>query len=389
VRIRIVWDDLLADFRDGMRFARNAAAANGREREVLTQILKSAAAAVLAWTVADRLLQLPLPYVAPLAAMLMVSTTVYRSALSGVRRVFAVAIGVVLALLVANWAPSTELAMAIVLPLTLLLGQWRRLGDQGLYSAFAALFMITFGQPEGGYVLYRLLETGLGVVVGTAINLLVFPPVHVRSVRDAAQRSAGDASQLLRDIADGLRADWSEEDVRIWARRAAGLDDRVSELRETSRAGKPAIQSPEADHREVRTGEQIPAGHRTHRPAVESVQTITDTLSDAASDRDSDKALTPQFLTRYSALLHSAAATLGTQLSGRATENNPARQDKPPAPMSEQLVDVEQQLARQDNRPATPGQQVGGSLLLAARQLTHDLEGSRQGFQPAATADPR
>jgi uncharacterized membrane protein YgaE (UPF0421/DUF939 family) len=377
VRARGVWDDLRADFRDGVRFAHSAVATNGREREVLTQILKAGAAAVLAWAVADRLLQLPLPYVAPLAAMLMVSTTVYRSVLSGVRRVVAVAIGVVLALLVANWAPSKELAMAIVLPVTLLLGQWRRLGDQGLYSAFAALFMITFGQPEGGYVLYRLLETGLGVVMGTAINLLVFPPVHVRSVRDAAQRAAGDASQLLRDIADGLRADWSEEDARIWARRAAGLDDRVSELRETLRLGRESLRF---NPRKRVTGKSEPVSR--YRPvteridrAAESVQTITDALSDAAVDRDSDNALTPQFLARYSALLHSAAATLGTQLSGRATENNPARQDQPTTPMSEQLVDVEQQLARQNSRPATPGQEVGGSLLLAARQLAHDLQG--------------
>jgi uncharacterized membrane protein YgaE (UPF0421/DUF939 family) len=377
VRARAVLDDLRADSRDGVRFARNAVASNGREREVLTQILKAAAAAVLAWAVADRLLQLPLPYVAPLAAMLMVSTTVYRSVLSGVRRVVAVAIGVVLALLVANWAPSKELAMAIVLPVTLLLGQWRRLGDQGLYSPFAALFMITFGQPEGGYVLYRLLETGLGVVVGTAINLLVFPPVHVRSVRDAAQRAAGDASQLLRDIADGLPADWSDEDARIWSHRAAGLDDRVSELRETLRLGRESLRF---NPRKRVTGKSESVSRyrqvteRIDR-AAESVQTITDALSDAAMDRDSDKALTPQFLARYSALLHSAAATLGTQLSGRATGNNPARQDQPTAPMSEQLVDVEQQLARQSSRPATPGQEVGGSLLLAARQLTHDLEG--------------
>jgi hypothetical protein len=238
VRLPAVWDAAVADAGDGGLFVRNAIRQNGREREIIAQALKSAFAAVLAWTVASRLLALPLPYIAPLSAMLMVSATVYCSVLSGVRRVIAVAVGVVLALLVATWAPSKELALAIVLPVTLLLGQRRRLGDQCLYAAFAALFMITFGQPEGGYVLSRLAETGLGVIIGTAINLLIFPPVHIRSVRDAAQRAATAASELQRDIASALTSNWDEQDARDWARRAECLDDRTYELREALRWGR-------------------------------------------------------------------------------------------------------------------------------------------------------
>jgi uncharacterized membrane protein YccC len=285
--------------------------------------------------------------------------------------VIAVAVGVVLALLVATWAPSKELALAIVLPVTLLLGQRRRLGDQCLYAAFAALFMITFGQPEGGYVLSRLAETGLGVIIGTAINLLIFPPVHIRSVRDAAQRAAMAASELLRDIASALTSDWDEQDARDWARRAERLDDRTYELREALRWGRESLRF---NPRRRITSKTEPVS--TYQPvadrvarAAEPIQTITDALSDASRDR----ALTPEFTARYSALLESAAAALGTQLTGRATKDNPAQYDPPTADMGELLNDTAQLLAEQHYSLGTPDEEIASSLLLAARQLDQDL----------------
>src|SRR5699024_10742741 len=119
----------------------------------------------------------------------------------------------------------TELALAVLVPVTVLVGRWDRLGDQGLYVPFTALFMITIGGVTGPYLLSRLAETALGVSVGTAVNLLVFPPVRVRTIKDADRRVGEEVQETLRDMAEGLRDEWNTDDAWHWADRADRLND--------------------------------------------------------------------------------------------------------------------------------------------------------------------
>ncbi|MFF8652378.1 hypothetical protein ACF06D_29640 [Streptomyces griseoluteus] len=70
---------------------------------------------------------------------------------AGLQQLVAIAVGTIVATAVGLLLPHTEVAMAVVLPLVLLLGQWHRLGSQGIYTASGALFTLTAGPGVAVY----------------------------------------------------------------------------------------------------------------------------------------------------------------------------------------------------------------------------------------------
>ena len=61
------------------------------------QLVKTAAAAVIAWVVAKEVFGLPQPFLAPWAALLTIHATVYRTMARGLQQAAAAVIGVLLA----------------------------------------------------------------------------------------------------------------------------------------------------------------------------------------------------------------------------------------------------------------------------------------------------
>ncbi|MBO0830279.1 MAG: hypothetical protein J2P24_21100 [Streptosporangiales bacterium] len=145
----------LRQVRYGLRSARSEVAAlvrtasrvreQGPEREQLIQSGKSAGAALLAWVVAAYLLNSPVALMAPWVALVLVQATVYRSVLKGVQQLVAIAVGAVFALAVQLAVGNTLIALAISLPVMLLLGQWRHFGAEGIYGATTVLFVLAYG----------------------------------------------------------------------------------------------------------------------------------------------------------------------------------------------------------------------------------------------------
>ena len=131
----------------GRRVLRRIAAGPGRERDLLAQSLKAAAAGVLAWVIASDWLNMPLAFLAPWVAVVMVDSTVYRSVIKSVQQLLTVVIAVFVAtggyLLIGN----RTAALALVLVLTMPLANWRELGDPGIYGPLTAIFVLTSGQP--------------------------------------------------------------------------------------------------------------------------------------------------------------------------------------------------------------------------------------------------
>ncbi|CAM5734031.1 hypothetical protein SMICM304S_05212 [Streptomyces microflavus] len=82
----------------------------------------------------------------------------------------------------------TMAAMLLTLPFMMLLGNYRRFGNQGIYGATTALFVITAGVSSTSTVGHRLLETLIGAAIGLLVNAFVLPPVHLRSVRERRAR---------------------------------------------------------------------------------------------------------------------------------------------------------------------------------------------------------
>ncbi|MBM3715689.1 MAG: FUSC family protein [Actinobacteria bacterium] len=173
--------------------------------ERLLLAAKTAAAAVLAWYLAPLvpLASSEYSYYAPLGVLVSMYPTVARSAMSGAQAILGLAVGIGLGLgslaLVGAGMPRGA-AVAVVIGLGVLLSGVRALGVGRDWVAIAALFVLLLGGADpDGYSVSYLVTMAFGVLVGVAVNLLVFPPLRVRS-----------ADRRLTQLRDDLASDLDE-----------------------------------------------------------------------------------------------------------------------------------------------------------------------------------
>jgi uncharacterized membrane protein YccC len=219
----------------------------------LRQIAKATLAAVLAWSLASLLLPREATWIAPATAVIMVHATVYKTLTNGLRRVVAVAVGVILAGGIGSLLGLSILSLVLVVPPALVAARWRQMGRHGSDVATTAVLMLSFGAAsQEHYLLAYLLATAIGTLCGIAINIVLWPPLYRRRPAAAMRMLSKEAASLLRDIADGLRHDWDLSDLPDWRQRAVRLDELL-----------PAARAVVADGAESRRYNL----RRVHRPA--------------------------------------------------------------------------------------------------------------------------
>ncbi|MBV7698327.1 aromatic acid exporter family protein [Streptomyces sp. TRM70350] len=211
---------------------RRACAAPGRERDLAVQVVKAALAAWVAWAVVGWWLRAPMAFVAPWVAVVLVESTVYRSVAHGLQQLAAIAFGTAAATVGVLSLDNAMAAMALVLPVAVLLGSWRHLGSQGIYAATGALFVLTDPNVTVIRSGARIAEAVFGALVGIAVNALIRPPVYLRNTRAALEDAAGEAHDILSAVAEGLRQDaWDGHRAEGWHERALRLSRLVDQAR--------------------------------------------------------------------------------------------------------------------------------------------------------------
>ncbi|WP_051393183.1 FUSC family protein [Glycomyces arizonensis] len=372
---RIGWYAVLDDVERARRFLHGLGRSGSGARETAKQALKAGLAAAVAWVLAVYVLHLPLPYVAPWTAMIMVRTTVYWSVLSAGRQVAAVVLGVVMAYLAGAALPTTELALAVLVPVAFLMSRWDRLGDQGIYVPFTALFMVTIGNLGGAYVLSRLGEAALGVAVGTAVNLLIFPPVRVRTVGDADMSAGGDIGQLLRDMAAGIRDEWDADDTSDWVDRADRLDDRIWDVRQKLRRGRESLRlNPRRPlGRYKRAVDRYRAATDLMGRSTDAIQSIADSLDQVSHDDTPYRKLDPEFSEQYAKVLDAAADALDERLDRLVSDDPDAPDDDPATAVPSKALDVLEGNINPRLAESSAAIELKGALLVAARRLLREL----------------
>ncbi|MGA4847277.1 FUSC family protein [Streptomyces sp. G5(2025)] len=231
------WNALTQDASALWRSARRAVTTSGPERDTTVQSLKAAGAGVLAWALAGWWWSAPMALLAPWTALFLVQSTVYRSVRSAMQQLAVVMLGTLLAAGAAVLTGNNSLAaMAIVLPITVLLSTYARFGTQGVYAPTAALFVLAYGTYSGIDILHRLFETLLGAVIGIAVNALVLPPVHGRDVWHLRKRLPQESADLLHTVADGIEEEtYDAKKAQGWYDRAQRLTDLMTDLRTARR----------------------------------------------------------------------------------------------------------------------------------------------------------
>src|SRR5262245_3536475 len=109
----------------------------------VTQLTKTVVAAVVAWVLAASVLDLPQPFLAPWAALLVVQSTVYRTYSQGLRQVAAAVIAVLLAAVVGNAFGLDTVGVAVLLAVGLVLGSVPWFGTEATTIAATGLVVLT------------------------------------------------------------------------------------------------------------------------------------------------------------------------------------------------------------------------------------------------------
>lgn len=214
------------------RAARAACGGPGRERDLVVQSLKAAGAALLAWLVASGWLGDPMALMAPWAALVLVQATVYGSLRQAAQQWTAICAGTLFASAAQAVTADTLGALTLSLPVLMLLANWPRFGDQGIYAATTAVFTLASGAVSASAVGHRVGQAALGAVIGVAVNALVLPPVHLRDVRENLVALAREAGGVLDAVAAGLReGEWDTGTAAEWSRASARLERRREGLR--------------------------------------------------------------------------------------------------------------------------------------------------------------
>lgn len=200
-----------------------------------------AVAAVVAWFVA-RQVDEPQSFIAPYAAVFMMSGTIYQSLIDAARHVSTVVLGVVIAFVVAVTIPWQAAALAAAVFVGMVVGRWHRLGRDGIWVGVVALLMITYGTAaEASYLFFRIGEAVFGALVGIVVNVLIVPPIYLRDVGRAVAGVSGEVEELLRAMAEEIRGDWGLTEAQRWRRRAHALETVVRRAEDASGHGRESM----------------------------------------------------------------------------------------------------------------------------------------------------
>lgn len=186
----------------GLAPARYAKVIQTEGRNPLLQVLKTAAAAAIAWTVGLILLPGQLPVFAAVAAIIVVQPSVNQTFAKGLERTVGVIAGVVVASLTQLALGDSAWVVLIAIVVSLMVGWALRFSQTTTVQIpISAMLVLAIGAQTPGYAVERILETILGALIAIVINVVVVPPVRIQPAHDAVIALGREVANSLDDIA--------------------------------------------------------------------------------------------------------------------------------------------------------------------------------------------
>ena len=368
------------------RAARAVVRGPGRERDLLVQSLKAALAALLAWLVAQVWLGDPMALMAPWVALVLVQATVYSSLVTGARQFAAICVGALVASGAQAVTDDNTGALALSVPVLVLLSNWRRFGDQGIYAATTAVFTIASGTVSVEAVGHRLGQAALGAVIGVAVNAFVLPPVHLRDVRENLAALAREAGEVLSAVAGDLReGEWDAQTAVGRLNTAKRLQDRLDALRSARGWSRESLLLTSGWLRTLHRAptEALPSEDEDERlgRVTGHVTALTRSLAVAADEERSAAVPDPEVLRSYGKLLELLADSCRAEadrLLGEKEPGDPLLDERTDAAMRELHTALQEGLTQEAGQGAARTA-VLGTLVLQAENLWADLNPDARG----------
>ncbi|MDN5893809.1 MAG: aromatic acid exporter family protein [Nocardioides sp.] len=284
----------------------------GRAREMLSspefitdliQIIKCTVAATAAWWLSIHVLDSPIPFLAPWTALLTVHATVYRSLSRGAQTTVASTAGVALSLVIGQLLGVHLWTFALALFVGLLGSRLTWLRDEGIAIATTAVFILGSGFGDQAPLLDdRLLEVGLGVLVGVVVNLALIPPLRNQQAARYVDNINRRMGKVFVDMAEELEGTWSTDHADAWLSEMNALDNELDSAWQTVRFAResermnPRIWTPILAERRRRApqarGEEVDYEHILARigEGVSHLRHLTRTVREATyAEREWDE----------------------------------------------------------------------------------------------------
>ncbi|MEV0238396.1 FUSC family protein [Streptomyces sp. NPDC050674] len=366
-------DAVRRDARGAWNAVRAAWHGPGRERDLVVQSLKAAGAAVLAWLVGGVWMGDPLALMAPWVALVLVQATVFSSLVQGARQFGAICVGTLVASGAQAITDDTTGALALSVPVLMLLANWPRFGDQGIYAATTALFTLSSGMVSLSAVGHRVGQAAIGAVIGVAVNALVLPPIHLRDVRENLAALAREAGDVLHTVAADLRkGEWDAQTAYGWVRASAGLDHRLKALRSARRWSQESLRLTYAPLRALhRVPHELPSVDEDERlgRVTGHVTTLTRALAVSVDDNRTPAPPEGPALRAYARLLELIGDALRAEADSLRDGGETAQPDEEAEKAMRELHEELQEKLRRQAGEGAARTAVLGTLLLQAENL--------------------
>lgn len=171
------------------------------------------------------------PYYAPLGALVSMYHNVAGSVRQGLQALAGLALGIGLAFALVSIGEPSPLAVAVFMGVGVLLGGLPRIGSGSDWIPTAALLVLLVGGSDrDDFSFGYLIQMGVGVAVGIAVNFLIFPPLRFRAAASSLGELRLALGKQLTDMAAALREEWPPEH-EDWSRRSTDLADAASTVR--------------------------------------------------------------------------------------------------------------------------------------------------------------
>ncbi len=188
------------------------------DRGILVQAFKISLSAGVSWALAVWWLSSPSPIWAPITASLIALLTVRASVRDALEKVFAVLIGILVAIWLGGLIGLHAWSIAFIVGLGFLVGKVLRLnGGAAAQIPINGLFVLALGSAQ---VEQRFLDTLIGAAVAVAVNFAIVPPNYVREASRSVSSFADGLVEVLATISAGIAAPWTREASAGWLRTA-------------------------------------------------------------------------------------------------------------------------------------------------------------------------
>jgi uncharacterized membrane protein YccC len=302
------------------------------------------------------------PYYAPLGALVAMYENVSGSMRQGLQTLVGLGLGIGLAFLLVSFSDPTPITVAVVMGLGVLLAGFPRLGAGRDWIPTAALLVILVGghNPDDFSFGY-LVQMGVGVTVGIAVNLLVFPPLHFNAAALSLAELRWALAQQLSDMGDAMKEKWPPEHEE-WSLRSEEFAQAARGVRAAVRKADASRQANPRRLRHPRDMDKDYTDLRGLERVTFHIQDMTEVLADVIWNKEAPFVIPLPYSEPLAGALHAVGEVLRSM-----EDEQPDRQNERIAEATAAFDALAARIAAEEVNPDEPS--AAESILLSLHRI--------------------